>query len=264
MDLAVPFKLNNEQYTDIAKELNIKFNDSRNSKDKLFEFCEAYPNHTVNVEFVNNVDVTLMKTLSKACGNVVCRVKPEQIRSLKDLAKAGIPFFLDQYVTNQIEMQSLLAIGAVAIYPGGPLIYRLPDVQQWTKTRVILNAVATARQEHDPVRSMFFDPRGVDIYSSYIDIAEFNCGSPYDWNKFAVYYNTWFNKKIWRGNLQEIIPELEIPIPGSTYDSVDFVAYKLLCGRKCDIDPICRCHKCQIYLDLAWSMDQKNILVKNK
>ena len=263
MILSVPFKLNNDEYTNIAGELQINFNDSRNSFEKLIDFAEAYQNHRLVITFTNHVDVSILRTLRKIHPHIYCKLTRAQLREcITDLYEAQVSFFVDEVVNDIILFQNLLALGVCAIYPGGDLIYRLPKIQQWVETRIVLNHVTNNDIEANPEKSMFFSPQAFNVYKKYMDVVEFDCGTPYNWDHFGVYYRAWFENQHWRGNLQEIIPELGTPIPGNSYNQSEFITYKLLCGRKCGYDINCKCHKCQRYLELAFVMDDRNIGVR--
>ena len=259
MILSAPFALHND-YTDKLGELVLKYNSDRNSYEKLIEFAEEYQDHRLVIVFTNSVDVSLMRTLQRIHPHVSCKLTRIQLReSASELMKSYVRYFVEDSVDNFVLFQNLLALGVCAIYPAGDLLYRLPQVQQWIETRVILNRVENAAIESQPEKSMFWSPQAFNKYKQYIDVAEFDCGVPFNWNKFEVYYRTWIEKQHWRGNLQEIIPDLQIPVPGNSYDQSDFIKYKLQCGRKCAYDINCKCHKCQLYLDSAFTLMNTHI-----
>ncbi len=261
MILAGPFALNNK-YTDKMGELILKYNNKRNSFEKLIEFAEEYQDHRLVIMF-DSVDASLMRTLQRIHPHVSCKLTRQQLREhAAELRDSRVSFFTQDPVDNFVLFQDLLAVGVCAIYPAGDLLYKLPQIQEWTEVRIILNHMQSSAIESQPEKGMFFAPQAFERYKNYIDVVEFDCGSPYNWDKFGVYYRAWFEKQHWRGNLQEIITGLNVPIPGNSYIQSEIIDYKMRCGRKCAYDMNCRCHKCKLLLDTAFTLMNNNIGVR--
>lgn len=261
--VAAPFALNCK-YADDIGEYMIRYDPDRNSFEKLLDFAEFAEGKRLTVSFAKSVDFSVMRSVCKVhTGGTFCRMTRSQLReSAGELAESRVPFFLDEPVGNAVVFQNLLALGACAIYPAGDLLYHLPQVRQQAEVRIVLNHLADAEVESQPECGMFWSPQAYNVYSRWMDVVEFDCGEPYNWDRFGVFHRSWIERHVWRGNLQEVIGDLPIAVPGNSYDQGSFIRYKVECGRKCAYDRTCRCRKCQLMLDLAYIMSRKHIGVR--
>lgn len=269
MKLAIPFALNNEKYNEIAAEFNILFRESRNSKEKLIEFAEAYPNHRLNIE-MDNIDVSFLNLLNKAHDKIFVRLSEiSDMQYIQEFKEKNIRFFFNNATlpaTSIVTLDYLLSLGVSDVYIADDLLYNLKETRDivsshGAKIRMVLNVMPTSIPLLDEVTGPWFPPDAADILDEYIDTAEFACGSPYNWHKHGVFYRAWFENKTWHGNLNEIITRLSIDIPDDSLFAQELIRYKIHCGKHCaNLDRPCR--RCQGYVELANALSEKKIGIR--
>ena len=273
MKLALPFALNNEFYTERTDEFNIRFNPNRNSIEKLLEFCEAFPNKRINIEYTdNNPKIPDILGLRVKHPEVYCRVKDGNMAKCAELIAQGVPAFMDSDLPagNFSELGLFLSLGVSDIYIVDDLCYNMSDVyelchERGIQTRMILNNIPSViRDAGSYIKSPIFPPECVHLLDRYIDVAEFDCGKPFDWHRLGVYYRAWFERKDWHGNLQEIINGLNIPIPNDSLITDDWINFKMHCGRRCDARATSKCRKCEQMFNIATSLASKQIGVRRE
>lgn len=266
MRLAIPFKLNNDEYNDIAAEFNITFRESRNSKEKLIEFAEAYPDHRINVK-MDVVDVSFLSILSKTHSDICARLADfSDMQHVKALKEKGVKFFFDHNIfpaTSITTLDYLISLGVSDVYIADDLMYDMKYMKEITDShnvnvRMILNVLPLSLPALNEATAPWFPPDVVHVLEEYIDTAEFDCGQPYDWHRFGVYYRAWFERETWHGNLNEITGRLSIDIPNDSLYAIDFIKHKVNCRKRC-ADANRTCNRCQSYIDLANEMDSKFI-----
>lgn len=267
MELAIPFKLNNEEYDNIAGEFNILFRESRNSPEKLIEFCETYPDKRINIE-MDILDCSLVRLLDKAHPNVHIRIKMVgQLDAIPLLQKQNSKFFIDytiQPARSFSELHYLASLGVSDIYVADDLVYSMRKVHDYTQAnnigvRMVLNRIPSSFPDTDDPTGPWFAPQVLHVIKPYIDTVEFDCGSPFDWHQFGVYYRTWFTRKHWHGDLREIYPDLDLVIPNDSLFAEELIKYKIQCDRHCASDVIQYCHRCEQFVELAQEMAERKI-----
>lgn len=266
MQLALPFKLHG-QYNDEAAEFNIVYDEELNSKERLKEFVEQYSDKRINID-TQNYDLELFNLLQEL-GNIALRLTiPEQMIWISELKKNNIPFFFDANFLSATDLYSfdyLASLGVSDIYISNMLFYQLSKVKVVAAShhihiRFILNRIASTFLIQNLEKAPWFPPDAFDIANYYIDIYEFDCGDPYDWHKFNVYYKAWIKDKSWYGNLQEIIDGLDIPIPDTGLFGYDWIKYKTQCDFKCS-NANSTCTRCEQFVRLARALREKNIMI---
>lgn len=263
MELAIPFKLRNDEYNDIAAEFNINYDKKRNDKKQMPGFVELFPDKRINLN-TQDFDLELFKEIKELHPDFAIRLtSKEQMAWILELQKNDIAFFFD---ANLLPASSLTILnylideGVSDIYISDDLFYSFKEVANIIhshdiKLRFILNKVA-ATLPIDEEKAAWIPPDAIPVLQDDIDIYEFDCGDPYDWHKFDVYYNTWIIKQDWRGNLQEVIPNLTIFIPESSLMGYDWIKYKTQCNFHC-LNKTSKCNKCSKYIQLARDLDNR-------
>lgn len=271
MNLAIPFKLNNEKYDEVADEFNLKFNSERNSEEKLIEFAETYQDHRINIE-MDIVDSSLLSVLSKVHPRIYVRLtRMSDMTILSELRKKKIKFFFDSEAYTATSITSLIfliSIGVSDVYIADDLCYDLENTAEiahgWNvQLRLVLNVVAMTVPPINEEKSPWFPPEATDILAKYIDTIEFDCGDPYDWHRFGVFYRAWLERKTWHGNLNEIIYPLTIDIPNDSFLADELIRYKVNCRRHCSAASR-SCTRCQSYVDLANELAEREIGLNKK
>lgn len=271
MELAIPFKLHNKPYNDIAKEFNIKYNEENNSKERLKDFVKMYDDKRINIE-TQNFDLELFQELNELNQNIAIRLTSlDQIAWLYDLKESNIKFFFDSKIMAATDMYSLnylIDLGVSDIYISNLLFYSLSKLKiitesQGIQIRFILNRIASTLPIKDIEKAPWFPPDAYEIANHFIDIYEFDCGDPYEWNRFHVYYKTWIEKQEWYGDLSELMPELELWIPDTGLFGFDWLKYKTKCEFKC-VNPNWPCTKCEQFIEIAETLAEKGIAINRK
>lgn len=272
IDLAIPFHLNNE-INDAVKEFNIKYDKNDNSFETLMEFVQTYENTRINIEFIGEISVSSIVTLMRLNPEIYVRLVQgtNNIKYIQELKDKGCKFFYDSpfCVENYCELEAIVNLGVSDIYVSGDLCYNLPEVSEYchdrgVKLRTILNRIPNSafNAGEDP-KSIIYFPQDMSALKQYIDTFEFDCGKPYDWAKFDVYYRTWFVRGHWHGDLQEIILNLKIEYPN---DAVmpHFLDYKIDCQRRCAMRKNNTCSKCQQFWELSQTLKSKDVKLTTK
>lgn len=272
MNLAIPFALNNDEYNNIASEFNIIFKKDRNSLEKLLEFAEAYPNHRINID-MDIIDTSMLNIVNRAHNKIYVRLSEvshiEQVPALKE---KNIRFFFDYKLfpaKSTSDLAYLCSLGVTDVYPADDLLYDTRNLHAILEShnvqaRMVLNHLAYTLPDTQNPRVPWFTPQNVDILDTFIDVAEFDFeNTPQGWNQFEVYYKTWFKRKHWHGNLNEIIPELNFNIPNDSLFSTDLLSYKTQCLRHC-VNAYNHCRRCEQFLELANKFDSINVAVNQE
>lgn len=266
LELSIPFRLQNEEYDEIAAEFNILFRENRNSLEKLLEFLEKYPDKRINIE-MDKIDVSLLKLANRAHDNIAVRMTDmAHYQSIDELREAGIQFFFDFKLNpcrGMCDLDSFASLGVSDVYFADDLMYNLREAKKAAdshgiKTRIVMNHVPYTLPDRNP-KVPWFSPDCVDLISPYFDIVEFDFkNSPNGWHNFGVYYRAWITKKRWHGDLSELYKDLNVFIPNDSLFSEELIRYKIHCGRHCaNKDTVCR--RCEQYVELALELDEKSI-----
>lgn len=273
--LAIPFALNNDEYNEIADEFNILFRQSRNnSLPKLIEFAEEYSDKRINLE-LERFDINVPNTLNKVHNNTYVKLWYEDLvfrnedkipEVIAALQEKNIKYYFGDRITSLQMLDTFVNfLGASEIYIAGDLLYRLQEVREYcnnhdVKIRFIPNmAYVQGIEDTLNPRTFYMPPDCFDYFEKYFDSIEFSMKDKFNWHEFGVYYRAWIEKKRWHGDLREIIHNLDIYIPNDSFDGLDLLRYKTLCRRKCCIQTPCSCRKCEQFIQLAYSLNEKNI-----
>ena len=271
--LALPYKLNNDEFTNQTDEFNILFNPNRNSIDKLYEFCKTFSDRRINIEYSdNNPKISDIRGLLSANPNVAVRVMQGNTKVLTNLVKEGIKAFFhyDYPAYNITTLSYLLSLGVSDVYMADDLYYNLYDIynilqEKQVQHRMVLNFIPSVSPDAGTnPKSPIFPPECIYVLAPYVDVVEFECGRPFNWNRFGVFYRAWFVRKDWHGNLSEIILNLNFDIPNDSLIAEDLIKFKLGCGRRCDARVTSQCHKCQDFLNFANILNSKHVGIRRK
>lgn len=271
LKIAAPFALNNDYY-DVIDEFNIIFKKDRNSLEKLLEFAEAYPDKRINID-MDIIDVSYLNLVNRAHEHIYVRLsEPSHYEQIPALKEKNIKFFADYKLfpaRSRTDLAYLISLGVSDVYPADDLLYDTKQLHEILQShnisaRMVLNKVPyTLPNTNDP-RIPWFTPQNVDILESFIDTVEFDFeNSPIGWKKFEVYYKTWFVRKHWHGNLQEIISDLKIDIPNDSLFSTDLLLYKTQCRRHC-VNKDSSCRRCEQFVEMANKLSDKHIGINLK
>lgn len=264
MKLAIPF-FNHFELNDRADEFNIYFNPEENSFEKLLDFLDKFQEKKVNVEYRAAFDIKTASALFRVNDNVRFRLRAEHMGSIRQLKEKGIPFFYDLSLAcvswSDLKVQVELE-GVQCIYIADDLVYQLPQVSQYCKDhnveiRVILNRIPLTRRMlmESPIAPVY-RPNDYSLLNQYYDVAEFDCGKPYDFNKLKVLYRVWFLNKDWFGNMQEINSDVAYNFPNRAVPPM-YLSSRINCGLKCLKGSTC--NKCEQLLSIALGLLNMNV-----
>lgn len=266
--IAAPFKLNNENDEDIG-EFNIKFDSNKNSINKLIEFVKEYKDRRINIEFVQKVDTSVLEVISSIHDDIAVRLTGSDFMYVKELVDNHYKFFFDYHslsAYNYTILDSLITLGVSDIYISDDLWYDLSDVSNLLnvhniKLRAVLNRIpSTAFDKGINSRSIILRPQDYNLLSMFIDVFEFDCGKPYNWNKFSVLLDSWKDGK-WVGDLREINDDLQFFFPNESIVP-DYNSFKFRCGHRCMRRPNQPCRKCEQFLAIGDELFEKRIRFK--
>ena len=261
MKLAIPF-FNHFELNDTADEFNIFFDPDENSFEKLLDFLEMFQEKKVNVEYRAAFDIKTASALYRVSDNVRFRLRAEHMGSVRQLKEKGIPYFYDSSLAcvswcdlkAQVELE-----GVCCVYIADDLVYQLSRVSKYCKDhnveiRVILNRIPmTRRPLMDSRVAMVYRPNDYDLLSKYYDVAEFDCGKPYDFKTLKVLYKFWFIKNDWFGDLKEINHDLTFSLPNRSIPE-PYTFAKINCGLKCLRGS--SCNKCDQLTSIALGLNE--------
>ena len=248
LKIAAPYTLDKQYF--YIDEYNILYKDETATLEKLIAFCEKYPDKRINITFEDEIELDHLKVVHKIHDNIAVCLRPPQMNKVASLKEIGVKFFFnsDMPCYSFGLLDSFISIGMSDIYISDNLCYHMEAVHkqcaaEGIQIRMILNKIPQLSPDRGlDLRAPIFSPRDMKELERYIDVAEFECGDPYDWHKFNVYYKAWFKNLDWYGDLRDINIDLQIPI--EVQDIVPgFLTRKINCGRVCSIGGACR--RCQ-------------------
>lgn len=268
-ELAIDFKINNDEWDKIASQFNVLFKDNSNI-DNFLEFAAKYPNHRLNIRFQNEINYQLLKLVTKVHDNIYVRLVQEQLPQVSKLKQNGYHFFFDGSLGayNYTSLSNLLNLGVSDVYIYDDLLYDLATVHKKCEyngahIRLVLNRLPhTTPDRGINAKSMMITPQMWWYIDDYIDVVEFDCGSPCNWSEFEVLFNTYITDGYWKGPLHELNHDVRIlSFPCDTYPP-EFILEKICCKRRCEKQTYNICRKCYQYLNIATEMHSKNFSYK--
>jgi hypothetical protein len=269
--IAIPYLHDiNFELNDEAKEFNILFYKSKNKLEKLIDFVEAYPETRINIKFPEGLHMSTLIAISKITDNVYVRLKASDINNVKELKENGIKFFFDSDCPayNYATLDCFIKLGVTDVYLADDLCYNLSDVETYihdkdVQMRLVLNRVpsTTIDRGFNPCSPIYM-PKDFEKLNQYFDVFEFDCGEPYDWAKFDVLYRAWFEKQRWHGQMSEINKDVTRDFH---CDAIypDYTEFKFNCERRCNKRVTNHCRKCEQWLEIGSSLQEKNIRFLN-
>lgn len=254
MKLAIPFK-RHEKINEKADIYILEFDPNKNDFSKLIEFIQETDKRVeIHYSGINGLDAKTAAALSKVSDDVYFRLDSSDVLKVSKLRENKCKFYFTYPATDFFYLQDLVeGQGVSCVYIANELCFNLDAVRRYcdkhnVEIRMTLNSVPLTT--HMVSKTIpFWRPQDVDLLDKYFDIAEFYCGEPYSFKKLDVLYRTYFEKKDWAENLQEIIPDLPFAIYNRSIVP-SFTSKKINCGRKC-VNKDSKCEKCNQYLTLA-------------
>lgn len=265
--ISAPFKMYNDK-NDYISEFNIRFNKGQNSFEKLIDFIDYYKDRRINIEFTGDFPMGVVSGINKISDNVYVRLTQDNFLAYQELKENNYKFFFDQdyKVYNYASLECFIDMGVSDIYPTDDLLYNIQETKDYCKSknvnmRLVLNRIpSTIFNRGNTYKSQLYCPQDMDFLDQYFNMFEFDCGDPYDWAKFDVLYRNWFERKGWNGSLEEINDDLRLHYPILSIPS-DITFIKSKCGRRCNKREISFCDKCNQYVEIGKSLEDRQIFI---
>lgn len=258
MDVAIPFKFK-YKLNDKVQQFNIFFDPNENDFDTLIDFIQEYQDKIINIEYRNGVDIKTASALSKIGDNVQFRLRAEDIQKAVQLREKGCKVFFDNSlaVESWTDLYRFVNNYRVSdVYVCNDLVYELDKVCEYchannVRVRFVVNrAPLTFPIAKDMYKAPIYRPQDVPVLEEIgIDVIEFDCGNPYNFDELKVLYKNYIEKHFWYGQLGEINPdfkEYDMPCPGLNWVLAD---KRSRCGLRCLRGRAC--HMCHGLVTLA-------------
>lgn len=270
MKIAAPY-VENSRWRDIPDEYNLSWSKNSNEK-KLLNFCEIIPNKRINIYTQKDVDFNLeaIKKAKEKNPNIYVRLNISQTDLIEDLINNKIDFYFDTShpCYNYTILSTLMSMGVSDVYISDDLFYNLKEVKAFLtekniQIRIILNRIpSTSPGKGYDLCGTYISPRDMPFLKDLIDVAEFDCGKIfYDWNKFNVLYQAFFEKEEWFGDLRNLNSDLKFYYP--VYSTIpNSILWRIRCRRKCALGD--SCNHCEKIINIARSLYQEGMTVKLK
>ena len=260
MDVAIPFK-NHYKLNEKVQEFNLFFDPDKNSLDALIEFIQTFENHIINIEYRNGIDVKTATALSKISDRVRFRLRAEDISKASQLKERGCTFFFDNSMSASCwtMLKWLVEYRQVCdVYICDDLTYELDKVKEYcaargVRIRMVINRAPTSYPiGPDDFTAPLYRPQDMDAIAEWIDVIEFDCGSPYDFNALKVLYKAYVTNKFWYGQLEELnidFKGFDMPCPGLISG---LIKKRSQCGLRCHRGG--NCQSCKYCIEIARSL----------
>lgn len=260
MRISIPYK-NHFKLNDIVDEFSIFFDPDKNSFDTLIEFIQKFKDKQINIEYRNGIDTKTAAALAKIGGNVHFCLRAEDIQKSSALLDRGCKIFFDNSMAaNSWNMLFWLVEHhrVCDVYICDDLMYELDKVREYctehdVRIRMVANRAPTSYPITKDMYTMpLYRPQDMEILEKYIDVVEFDCGSPYNFDMLKVLYKNYIKKRFWYGQLSEInidFKDYDMPCPGLTWALAE---KRSCCGLRCRKGG--KCNTCKLLITLAQSL----------
>lgn len=254
--ICVPYTIETE-FEDYINEYNIRFRVT-SKVEELIQFLNDRKQYRFNIEFVDDVNYSVIKTIVPLFDNIYFRLDGDtSIDTINMLIELNAKFFINEKSSainwNRLSyMVEVLKVNEV--YIADDLCFEMDAVYKYCNEhnvgiRCVLNDIPTTRPDcGDDYAAMMYLPEYFDEYSKYFSSFEFIYPKDFKIEYLRSFKTAWFEHKDWIGPLSLIIPatNLEFPRGGIIMDA--FISTKLNCKNKCKkgMD----CERCEILAKL--------------
>lgn len=257
MKVAAPYT-HDWNYQELPDEFNIIYSDT-STTEKLLNFCELFPDRRINVTFQDvEINYSALRVAKKVNQNVAVVLPIEKMSEVDELTENDIQFFFSTPCSSFSLLDAMVGVGVSDIYIYDELCYWMKDVRRVCDlTNIQIRMVVNTIPSNSPfkgilAREPIYSPRDFFVLEKYIDVFEFDCGRPYEWGKFDVYYRAWLQEHDWWGDLAEINIDLDFDYPIKS-QIPNIAERKVNCHRVCSKGTAC--HSCDDMVDIAKSLD---------
>ena len=245
-----------EELLQQADEIYLEYRD----KGVLYDYIEKYSDKDICMLIPKDTEVDWEYLLA-------FKDKLKLTLMFEALTEATVvfPWFWGYPVTTYFELDSLLALeGITQIMISGPLFFDLQTVynkcqEKGVSIRLAPNLAYDAYiPRQNGIIGSYIRPEDMELYEPYVDICFFRFDTLAEERRL---FNIYKNDKIWPGNLQFLIKNLNYPIDNRGIDK-EFAERRLTCRQNC-----CRtglCHYCESYFRLINTIDKHQKELKNE
>lgn len=254
------------RYFDNIDEIIIKVKEKNVS---LLEFMNNITQEQRIIIDMTNIDsdavIDMLKEIKVAATahkNLTLRLGHTQQAAASVLYEENIPYFFDELVDTWDKLVALVSLQVSDVYIVSDLGFDLPRVSAFckknnVKIRVFPNVsqVSNSMGKIDKFKGFFIRPEDIKTYEQYVDICEF-------WGELdrqSVYYEIYNIQKKWRGELKDLILNLDLSVHNKTLPPI-FGDLRAGCQKKCYQG---QCNKCERMLETAKLLKENNLLIRN-
>lgn len=270
-NVAAPFVYKN-RFNDRISEYNIEYTPGVNSAEKLAYFLQECKDEgkMVNIEVKNGLDVDALWPFMHFDNMRIRITSTDDMTRAEHLREKHIKFFFDERfrACNWKQLRDQISYGCCQIYVADDLTHCLKKVYNICQKnevgmRLVLNHVhSTGPYCGLNETDWFMRPEDMDYLGEYFDVFEFDCSymsknGEYEWSKFDALYRTYFEKKRYIGNLQEIVYQLGFVLPNASVAAS--YAHRTECGFHCASGSSCQ--MCLHHRELAEQLDGKGVMI---
>ena len=266
--ISAPFVYKNI-YNDVISEFDIEYVPGVNSGSKLLEFLDMFNDRHINIVFPKGIDMKYVEPL-KSFENFRIRVSStDDLYKIQDLSKIGVKFFLDENfcAVNWKQLDDQLFLGCDPIYVKDDLTHALDMVYNICASNDIgIRCVLNHVQSTGPFAGVretdwFVRPEDMDYAEGIYSAFEFDCSymtdNKYEWSKFDALYTTFFDRRKYVGNMQELNFQLGFVLNNDS--CIEQYVSRSNCGFMCAQGS--SCEKCRHIKELSDLMHGKGMVI---
>jgi hypothetical protein len=209
-------------------EIRVEYRD----REQILDFFEKLENKTylINVPGDVEIDKQFIAMLAEK-GNIILELNHITVPVVSWCFDNGIKWCWAYPITSFFELNSILWFKPSYLKLGAPLCFSLDKVCKYNiPIRLIANQ---ANLDYIPrvggICGPWIRPEGVAAYEQYVDVLEFESSGL---EQEATYFRIYAEDKQWKGNLNFLIPGLNIDVIGQGLpQEIDEI--RTVCGQRC-------------------------------
>jgi hypothetical protein len=264
------------KYLNDVDEINIKY---RREDTTLLDFCLLHQEQRINIIIENEQDFIEHKCLSFF--DAVRKFHPEinfalrfsdyrnsDVKAIvKELQEDEVKhkFYFNTYIRDWSALRGILELDVSDVYIVEDLSFELDKVAEvahsaGAQVRIFPNVAQSSWSGTPALKQFFVRPEDTVTYEPFVDVMELIYGRP---NTFETFYKVYAIQKKWTGKLNELIIGLKDDKLDSRYILPIFAEKRIKCGKRC-MKKDNSCHICEAIEQLSYTLEEHNIIIKNK
>lgn len=245
-----------KQYAD---EIKVQYSD----KGFIYDLIDQCPEKTIilslPVGIVEPIDWQEISVFAKNYnGQFLCAI--HDLNQYEECQNRSLNFYFDYPVTSYYELQAMKKMGVSYIVIGIPLFFDLENVKKFNIPIRTVPNIAYLHYLHreNGACGQWIRPEDQDVYNEYIQTFEFSATTP---SQEMTIYKIYAEDKAWPGDLNLLIPDLNIPCNNSLIFK-DIAEVRIGCQHRCQL-PQSSCHLCINSLLFGETLKKYSELKKN-